>query len=61
MSKLGRKDNQFSDIDSTFLEYKFNKYGDFMRRQGITAEKLGSESKKYIFYDYTFSGDTLKG
>lgn len=60
MSKLGRKDNQFSDIDSMFLEYKFDKYGDFMRRQGITAEKLGSESKKYIFYDYTFSGDTLK-
>jgi len=41
-------------------ETDFSKYGKFLEGQGISAEKLSSSDKKFIFYDYTHKGNSLK-
>lgn len=60
ISKLGSKDSQTYNTDATFLKYKYDKYGKFLKTQKITKDVLERGSKKYIFYDYTLSGETLK-
>ena len=60
LSRLGSKDSYIYDTDTVFLNYKYDKYAEFLKTQGITKEELEKGDKKYIFYDYTLSGETLK-
>ena len=37
----------------------FKDYGKFLKKQGISNEKISLSDKSYLFYDYTVSGKTL--
>ena len=47
-----------SDIDAH--KDKYPVYKEFLKQQGITSEDINSSGKKYLFYDYTFTGKSLK-
>lgn len=46
------------DIDEHADNYPT--YKEFLKQQGITKEDIDSSGKKYLFYDYTFTGKSLK-
>ena len=39
---------------------KYPVYKEFLTQQGITNEDIDASGKKYLFYDYTFTGKSLK-
>lgn len=57
ISKLG---SEFFDADEFLQRPIFEKYAKFLEEQGISKETLKKRNKKFIFYDYTNSGKSLK-
>lgn len=52
---------RFSDkkyLDEQGLD--FTQYGKFLSEQGISLDEIKKSGKKYLFFDYTCSGHTLK-
>lgn len=38
---------------------KFSNYQEFLNEQGLGSEQVKNSDKKFLFYDYTFSGQSL--
>lgn len=49
-----------SERDIEQHQDKYPVYKEFLKQQGITNEDIDSSGKKYLFYDYTFTGKSLK-
>ena len=49
-----------SERDIEQHQDKYPVYKEFLKQQGITSEDIDSSGKKYLFYDYTFTGKSLK-
>lgn len=47
-------------LDEIYRKYDFKSYFDFVSQQGINKDAVSKSGKKFVFYDYTYTGETLK-
>ena len=47
-------------VDNTLSYMILNKYIEYLKSIGLSRQKIKKSDKKFIFYDYTSSGDTLR-
>ncbi len=61
--RVEREINHRRFADKEYLDEQgldFTEYGKFLSEQGISSEEIDKSGKKYLFFDYTCSGHTLR-
>ena len=48
----------FTDLSE--YDDKFSQYGEFLKEQGLTQEKINETGKTYLFTDYVYTGRSIK-